>query len=323
VPARFAAVPNRPTPAVRGRTRLSAALALACGAFVGLPAAAAGQSVERLMADVGVLAADSMAGRAAGSEGGRWARDYIVGRLDGLGLEVHADTFSVQRGETEVEGVNLRVAFAGTAHPDRHIVVSAHYDHVGVREGEIYNGADDNASGTAALLALAEALADAAPLHATTLVFTDAEEGGLHGARHFVAEPPMAIDDVVVNLNFDMVSRSDRDLWVSGTYPWPELRPLFDDFAATPPVVLHAGHDTPQDQGPDNWIMASDHAPFHRAGIPFLYFGVADHPDYHRPTDDVERIDPEFFGAAVSTLIGAFRTVDERLGGERPDGERR
>ncbi|MBT8403744.1 MAG: M20/M25/M40 family metallo-hydrolase [Gemmatimonadetes bacterium] len=297
-------------------------LALTATAALGAPTGAAAQSTERLMADVGVLAADSMAGRAAGSEGARWARDYIVGRLDGLGLDVHADTFAVTRGETEVEAVNLRVAFPGSTHPDRHIVVSAHYDHVGVRGGAIYNGADDNASGAAALLALAEALSDDGPEHAATLVFTDAEEGGLHGARHFVAEPPMPLERIVVNLNFDMVSRSDRDLWVSGTYPWPELRPVFDAFEATGPVVLRAGHDTPEDRGADNWIMASDHAPFHQAGIPFLYFGVADHPDYHQPTDDTDAIDPVFFGAALTTLIGAFRTVDAQLEGGRPDAGR-
>jgi hypothetical protein len=295
----------------------TSSLALAAVLTIAVPLQA--QSTDRLMADVAVLAADSMGGRSVGTEGNRWARDYVVGRLEGLGLEVMLDTFPVLRGDDRLEAINIRVVFEGSEHPDRHIVVTAHYDHVGERDGQVYNGADDNASGTAALLALAEALDQEGPRHATTLVFTDAEEGGLRGARHFVSEPPLDLDAVVVNLNYDMVSRSDRDLWVAGTYPWPALRPVFDALEARAPVVLRAGHDTPEDRGPDNWVMASDHAPFHQAGIPFLYFGVADHPDYHQPTDDVEKIDPVFFGAAVGTLLDAFRTVDAQLAGVRPD----
>ena len=276
-------------------------------------------STEAIMADVATLAADAMAGRDAGSEGGRAAREYIVQRLEGLGFAVEADTFPVPRVDRRLDAVNVRVRVEGSGHPDRHVVVTAHYDHVGVRNGEIYNGADDNASGVAALLALAEALTDEAPQHTMTLVFLDAEEGGLRGARQFVADAPVPLDAVLMNVNFDMVSRSERDLWVSGTYPWPELRPIFDRFEAVAPVELRAGHDTPQDQGADNWVMASDHAAFHERGIPFLYFGVADHPDYHRPTDDAERIDPIWFTAAVETLLGAVRTVDQSLDGRRPD----
>lgn len=267
--------------------------------------------------DLSVLADDSMAGRAVGTEGNRRARDYIVAELRAVGLEPALDTFTVERRGETLTGVNIRVSFPGTAHPDRYIMALAHYDHVGVRDGEIYNGADDNASGTAGLLMLAREWAQRPPYHTITALFTDAEEGGLRGARHFVAEPPFPIDEIVLAVNMDMVGQSSADLWVAGTWPWPSLRPLVERVEPMPPVVLHFGHDTPDDRGGDNWTMASDHGPFHQAGVPFLYFGVEDHPHYHRPTDEVGTIDPVFHHAAVETVRRVIAEADASLGGQR------
>ena len=73
------------------------------------------------------------------------------------------------------------------------------------------------------------------------------------------------------------------------------------------------GKDTPQDTGEDNWVEASDHAAFHRARVPFLYLGVNYHPDYHRPSDDFERITPSVFGSATALSIAAFRALDRGL----------
>ncbi len=295
-------------------------LALAGCAAPSVPASAQDVDTAGLLHDLEVLAADSMSGRAAGTDGGRMARDYLVTRLRAMGFEPAQDTFAVMRRDGEVEGVNVRVALDGTVHPDRTIVVTAHYDHLGVREGEIYNGADDNASGTAGLLALAADFASRPPDHSILLVFTDAEEGGLQGARHFVSAPPVPLDAVILNVNLDMVAHSDAELWVTGTFPWPALRPVVEAVEPVPPVTLLFGHDTPDDEGADNWIMASDHGPFHAEGIPFLYFGVADHPDYHRPSDDVDTIDPAFFRAAVETVGRVLRAADGALAGERPAG---
>lgn len=284
------------------------------------PSAGQTTAATDLMQDLSVLAADSMAGRAAGSEGGRMAREYLLDRLAGLGLPAVQDTFDVRRSSGTVEGVNVRVAFDGTAHPERAIVVTAHYDHLGTRDGEVFNGADDNASGTVGLLALAEWLEANPPRHDVHLVFTDAEEGGLQGARAFVADPPVALDAIVFNLNLDMISHSDGDLWVAGTYPWPALAPIVEAVDAVSPVELRFGHDTPADQGADNWVMASDHGPFHQAGIPFLYFGVADHPDYHQSSDDVDTVNPDFFRAAVETIRRVLVSADRTLAGERVTG---
>jgi len=272
-----------------------------------------------LMADVVVLAHDSLQGRAAGGPGAALARRHLTARLAGMGYRVAADTFPVRRrgGET-MTGVNLRVAVPGTTFPDRWMVLTAHYDHVGVRDGEIYNGADDNASGTAALLALAAELRESRLHHGVLLAFLDAEEGGLQGARHLVAEAPVPLDHVLVNVNLDMVGHSDGELWVVGTTPYPALRPLVQAVEPVPPVFLVFGHDTATDTGADSWVGASDHAAFHARGIPFLYFGVADHPDYHRPSDDAETLNPAFLEGAARTVLRVVLHLDRSLAGTRP-----
>lgn len=306
--------------AVRALPRLSilfAALAL------GSPLAAAAQSsidADRLWRDLEVLAHDSMQGRRVGTEGSRMARVHLVERLAELGLEPVLDTFTVERGGDTRTGVNVRATVRGTEHPERYLVLTAHYDHLGVRGGEVYNGTDDNASGSAGVLALAGRLVERPPRHSVVLALLDAEEGDLDGARHLVASFPVPLDRVLVNLNLDMIARSRGELWVSGTYPYPALRPLVEAAEVVPPVFLRFGHDTPEDTGADNWVVASDHAAFHREGVPFLYFGVADHPGYHDPTDDIEHIDPAFYVAAVETVAHVFDVLDRSLEGRRPGG---
>jgi Zn-dependent M28 family amino/carboxypeptidase len=75
-------------------------------------------------------------------------------------------------------------------------------------------------------------------------------------------------------------------------------------------VTLRFGHDSPDLPPQDNWTMQSDHGAFHVAGVPFLYFGVEDHPDYHRPTDDADRINPAFYAAAVELILRAVEALD-------------
>ncbi len=272
-------------------------------------------SEESLMRDVRVLAHDSMAGRLVGSDGSRAARRYILSRLRALGVEVDSQTFEFERGGAAVTGVSVAGIVPGTdgvAGEDA-FVLTAHYDHLGVRDGDVYNGADDNASGVAALLAIAEALNERPLTRQVSLVFLDAEEGGLNGARAFVDAVSQLVDvreAMALNVNLDMVSRSDSELWVAGTYQNPALRPVVEGVPPAAGVVLRFGHDSPEWTGSDNWSGASDHAVFDRAGVPFLYFGVEDHPDYHRPTDDAERIDPAWYRASVETILRAVRALD-------------
>ncbi len=193
------------------------------------------------------------------------------------------------------------------------IVLSAHYDHVGIRNGRMFPGADDNASGVATLLEIARICVDQPFRHGLVIAALDAEEMGLQGARAFIADPPVAKDRIALNVNLDMIARGDKgEIYVSGLHHHPTLKPLLDPVAARAPIKVPFGHDLPG-TGDDDWTMQSDHGVFHEAGIPFLYFGVEDHADYHQPTDTADRINPDFFAKAAAVVLDALRAVDAGL----------
>ena len=277
----------------------------------------------QLIEDVRILSADDMEGRDTGAPGGDRARAYIVSRLEAIGVEAppmgRLQPFQApgrtREGPKTFNGTNILGLIPGTRVPDKYIVVTAHYDHVGISEGHIYNGADDNASGVATMLELATRLKATPPEHSVIFVAFDGEERGLIGARHFVEAPPVPLSSIVLNVNYDMTARAETDkrLWVTGTYQHPNLRPLIEGVGPIGDVVLAFGKDTPADTGADNWVSASDHGAFHRVGLPFLYFGVDYHPDYHRPSDDVETITPAIFASATELAISAFRRLDQGL----------
>ena len=140
----------------------------------------------------------------------------------------------------------------------------------------------------------------------------DAEEAGLQGATAFMIAPPVSKERIALNVNLDMVSRNaKREIFIAGTYPWPQLRAPLDDVARRAPVTVLFGHDKPMPVagGVDDWTNQSDHGPFNAAKIPFVYFGVEDHKDYHRPTDDAGTLTPDFFGKAVGTILEAVRRL--------------
>ena len=273
---------------------------------------------DQLLEDVAVLAADSLEGRRAGSMGGEKARAYIQAAFDRLGLasfgEGYEHSFDLRgRGADTPYGVNLLGYLAGTERPDTFIVVTAHYDHLGVRRGQIFNGADDNASGVAGLLALADYFSRHRPRHSILFAALDAEEMGLLGASAFIQGPPFSLDHVALNVNMDMVSRNEKDeLFAAGVFHYPFLKPYLERVAARSQIHLRFGHDGTRGAG-DDWTMSSDHGPFYRAGIPFVYFGVEDHADYHRHTDDFENIDPDFFAHAITTVLDAVVELDANL----------
>jgi Zn-dependent M28 family amino/carboxypeptidase len=254
-----------------------------------------------------------MEGRAPGTSGSRRARAFIESQLAASGAEAvdgsYAHPFSREGGN----GVNLLALIPGRVYEDRYIVVTAHYDHVGIRDGQIFNGADDNASGVAALLAVARAFSAEPLAHSLLLAAVDDEESGMVGSQAFVDTPPVPVEQILLNVNFDMVSRTAGTLWASGATHTPALRPVLEALTGEAPVTVRLGHDSPGAPEGDDWTGASDHAPFHRAGVPFVYFGVEDHADYHRPTDDFGGVDPGEFVAAVRTIFIALPALDEAL----------
>ncbi|HEX7086886.1 MAG TPA: M20/M25/M40 family metallo-hydrolase, partial [Vicinamibacterales bacterium] len=176
-------------------------------------------------------------------------------------------------------------------------------------------GADDNASGVAALLAAARHLAAHRPQHTMVFAALDAEEQGLQGARALVRSIPDVLSRVALNINLDMVSRNERgEIYAAGSHHYPWTRPILEDIRKRSHVRILFGHDQPKaESGLDDWTMLSDHGAFHEVHVPFVYFGVEDHPDYHKPTDTVERIDPAFFGDVVEMIVEAIRTFDVEL----------
>lgn len=277
-------------------------------------------SAADLLRHVSVLAHDSMRGRASGTRENAQARAYIARQFGQAGLQrvglsfEHPTEIVSPRDSSVRRSTNVVGLVPGRVNANRYIVVTAHFDHVGVREGEIYNGADDNASGTGALIELARWFAANPPQNSVLFVALDFEEGGLNGARGFVARPPVPLSAMILNVNMDMVGRNAKnELFAAGTSHYPFLRLYLDSVAARSPIALRFGHDDPNGPRTDDWTNQSDHAAFHAAKIPFIYFGVEDHPDYHRPTDDIERLMPAFYAGAVHTILDAIRTFDRNL----------
>jgi Zn-dependent M28 family amino/carboxypeptidase len=274
--------------------------------------------VESLIETVRTLSSPAFEGRRTGTPGNVKARALLSGRFRSIGLAPLSGGFELpfkftRNGDTH-QGVNIAAICPGRGAPDNGaLVISAHYDHLGVRDGSIYPGADDNASGVAVLLELARYCRRSPWTHDAIFVAFDAEELGLQGAKAFVASPPIPRERfIALNINLDMVSRSAaRELYVAGTHHRPALKSVLDPIAAKAPIKLLFGHD--KGGGEDDWTLQSDHGAFHAAGIPFIYFGVEDHPDYHKPTDTADKIDTVFFGQAAETIRTAITALDRAV----------
>ncbi|HSE88257.1 MAG TPA: M20/M25/M40 family metallo-hydrolase [Candidatus Binatia bacterium] len=190
---------------------------------------------------------------------------------------------------------------------DQTIVIGAHYDHVGFghygtrdsrAEGQIHHGADDNASGTAVLLQLAERLSRSQPKPARTVVFAafSAEELGLFGSRHYVNYPPLSLSSTKAMLNLDMVGRlRDNRLTVFGTRSARELSA----------IVLEEAHKLGLQVSESDSVGRSDHMSFYNRKVPALHFFTGSHPDYHRPSDTWEKLSIEGM-VKVTELVGGI-----------------
>ncbi|WP_422106422.1 M20/M25/M40 family metallo-hydrolase [Winogradskyella sp.] len=267
----------------------------------------------QLLEHVKTLSFDMYQGRATGSAGGRLAQNYIIKNFEDLGVQPfrnYKHDFDVKRNESTITGTNILGLVNGTTYKDKYIVISAHYDHLGIgKNGQIYNGADDNASGVAALFTFAQYLKDNPPKHSIILAAFDAEEIGLQGSKHFVRT--IKEENVLLNINMDMISRSPKnELYVVGGRYHKPLEEIIERFENPTSTKLLVGHDGTD--GKVDWTLSSDHSPFHEHGIPFLYFGNEDHSDYHTPSDDFENITPQFYINAVEIILSILLEIDEK-----------
>jgi len=244
---------------------------------------------------VDILADDSFEGREAGSRGGRAAGNYLERKLAKYGLKPAGDrgTFFQAFGNSR----NVLGYLPGETDEQKGpvVVIGAHYDHVGYGNrtnsfgpfGYVHNGADDNASGTAALLEIAQAMTSAGlrPRHSILFVFWDGEEKGLLGSKHWMAQPTIAKSRIGLYINLDMVGRlRESGVEVYGTRTANDLRQL----------VARANR---QEKLPLDfrWNMTnnSDHYPLFQSNIPTLMVHTGLHGDYHRPQDDAHLINHE------------------------------
>lgn len=263
---------------------------------------------QELLGHAGVLADDSLEGREAGTRGGLAAARYIESRLEDAGLQPAGDGGRfAQRFNGNMQ--NLLAVRPGSDPDlaDQYLVLGAHYDHVGYGTrrnsngpvGYIHNGADDNASGVAALLEVADALAaiDFHPRRSILFAFWDGEEKNLLGSRHWVRQPTVPLPQVKAAVNVDMVGRlTDGTLIVAGTRTGYGSRQLLSTSRLPAGVQIDFSWEFKEN---------SDHWPFAAAGVPAFVVNTGIHDDYHRPSDDVEKLNVPGMRLATQYLVEA------------------
>lgn len=255
---------------------------------------------QALLEDLRQLSSPALGGRVAGTPGGARARAMLAARLQAFGYAVTEAPWTRQG----YLGTNVCAQITGSSIPDEVILVSAHYDHIAASPG-----ADDNGSGAAALLRLAQYLKAHPPAHTVLFALFDGEEEGLLGSEAFVADPPVALARIRLVLNLDMMGRSDfGSLGVLGTRWSPALKPFVEAAAQPLGLPLTFGYDG----SPEDLTPYSDQYPFHLQGIPFLFLCDIDHPDYHTSRDTYRRISADFYGKGVETALGLLRALDAR-----------
>src|SRR5690606_32588854 len=133
------------------------------------------------------------------------------------------------------------------------------------------------------------------------------------GAFAFLKNPVIDKARIQLNVNMDMISRNvNKELYAAGTYKHPAIKKIIEKSDRGTGIQLKFGHDLPG-SGREDWTMQSDQGPFAQQNIPFVYFGVEDHPDYHKPTDTFANIDPDFYYGAASTILNSVIRIDKKL----------
>jgi len=308
---------------------------------------------DRLVKDLQVLAADDMEGRKPGTPGHEKARAYIVKRFEESGIKpyqgkfVHTATFRGREVHNVIGVIEAREPVTAydsgsVSHPgsgganeepvyprpgaevesrtlpsrpaqvtDKVIALTAHYAHIG-RQGErIYNGSDDNASGTAALFHLGAYFAKHPPRHTLIIAALDCEEIGMQGATAFI--DLVTVPKIALNVNIDMISRDvEGELYAVGTRSYPFLKPYLTKLRQRPPVKLLFGFDGSNPQQ-DDWTTQSDHAAFHRKGIPFIYFGDENAEHHHVHTDDPSTMIKDFYIGSTELVLDTLLAFDADL----------
>ncbi|WP_299223468.1 M28 family peptidase [uncultured Psychroserpens sp.] len=281
-----------------------------------------------LKEDVSFLADDNLEGRQTGTDGEKAAADYIAKRFKSIGLtakgtngyfqdftfkpktDPHQEVnYNVKNGDSTITGTNV-IAFLDNK-AENTIIIGAHYDHLGYgAEGSLYredtkvihNGADDNASGIAVLLNLAEKLKQENKGNNYLFMAFSGEEMGLLGSNYFTKNPTIDLSKANYMLNMDMVGRlkEDNTLAVYGVGTSPILK-----------QVVKANNSKFKIIENESGVGPSDHTSFYNSDIPVLHFFTGQHEDYHKPSDDIEKLNYEGMATISMYIFDIISDLDD------------
>jgi len=264
-----------------------------------------------------IYASDEFEGRNTGEPGQKKAvkylKDFYVSQ--GIASPLGGDNYfqevpseylsSNRRGMTLKDSENVLAYIKGTEKPDEIIVISAHLDHEGIKDGEIYNGADDDGSGTVAILEIAEAFKQAAdagkgPKRSILFLHVTGEEKGLLGSKYYTENPIFPLANTVTNLNIDMIGRVDDRHKGNPNYVYligsdklsTELHNISEAMNKKY-TNIDLDYKYNDDNDPNRFYYRSDHYNFAKHNIPIIFYFNGTHADYHRPTDTPDKINYE------------------------------
>lgn len=272
-----------------------------------------------------VVASDEMEGRDTGSPGQKKAGKYLIEQYKKMGIpfpkgatdyyqHIPAAFLNAKRNENLPDSENIWAYIEGSEKPNEIVVVSAHYDHIGMKNGEVYNGADDDGSGTVALLEIAQAFQKAkneghGPKRSILILHVTGEEHGLHGSRYYSENPLFPIANTVADVNIDMIGRRDEAHAASNNYVYligsdylsTDLYNICEDMNKKY-VHLNIDYKYNDRKDPNRFYYRSDHYNFAKNGIPSVFIFNGTHADYHQASDEIDKI--EFDALAKRTQLG-------------------
>ena len=268
---------------------------------------------DSLAKNLQILSSPAYEGRKTGEPGQKKAAQYLVNFYERIGLPVppNADSYlqqvpasfmSKSRAQLK-DSENVWAFLEGSEKPEEVLIITSHYDHVGMSDGEVYPGADDNGSGTVALMEIARIfkhLADQGikPKRSILFMHLTGEEYGLFGSRYYVENPIFPLDQAIADLNIDMVGRRSTEYKKADDYIYlvgsdklsTDLHNLSEE-ANKESVNLTLDYTFNDDNDPQRIYYRSDHYSFAKNGIPSLFYYNGTHEDYHKPTDTFDKID--------------------------------
>lgn len=268
---------------------------------------------ENLKKNLYVIASDEMEGRDTGSKGQKKAGEYIVNYYKSLGVshpkalgsyyqKVPSEFMKKRGGGNLPDSENILAFIEGSEKPEEIVVVSAHYDHVGTKNGVVYNGADDDGSGTVAVMEMAKAFQEAkkagnGPKRSVLFLHVTGEEHGLFGSEYYTDNPVFPLANTVVDLNIDMIGRDDPDnrgkqyVYVIGSDMLSSQLKVINEAANKKTNNLELNYKYDDLNDPQQLYYRSDHYNFAKNNVPVAFFFDGIHEDYHKPTDDPDKID--------------------------------